>query len=97
MLRCDKASGRYHPGPAFEAMVAAVCGPGVLQALAQPVLARLSAEAGASAVLVVDPDFVIGTESEVAGGCLHGLVGARMPEPLCNGLAQCLAASRNRS
>lgn len=94
MLRCDEASGRYRSGPGFEAMVAAVSGLGALPALAQPVLARLADGAGASAVLVVavEPDFVIGAKSEVAGGCVHVPVGARMPEPLRNGLGQCLAA-----
>lgn len=37
MLRCDEASGRYRPGPGFEALVAAAGGLGALPALAQPV------------------------------------------------------------
>ena len=94
MLRCDPASGWYRHGQAFEAMVAATTALGALPGMAQPLLRRLAEATGCSAVLVLaaGSELLIGAKHEVANGCQHVPVGARMPRPLSNGLGRCLAA-----
>lgn len=94
MLRCDPASGWYRHGPAFEAMVATTTALGALPGMAQPLLRRLAEATGCSAVLVLAAggELLIGAKHEVADGCQHVPVGARMPRPLSNGLGRCLAA-----